>query len=176
MPIYKPTELMAFLGSLGINPKKALSQNVLIDGNIIRKIVQTANVQPQDTVLEIGPGPGSLTEALLDAGANVIAVEKDQTLAKALERFNQGSLKVFEQDILEFSFSDHLPKENSKKTKVIANLPYHLTTPILVFLIQENHYFSSLTLMVQEEVARRFTAKPGTKDYSSFTLFLNFFL
>jgi 16S rRNA (adenine1518-N6/adenine1519-N6)-dimethyltransferase len=174
MPIYKPSELMDFLQGLGVNPKKALSQNFLIDGNIIRKIVSKANVTEQDTVLEIGPGPGSLTEALLETGAHVIAVEKDKVLAEALERLKAPNrrLDVFCEDILEFAFEKYCA---DKKLKVIANLPYNITTPIIAKLIPRNDLFSSLTLMVQDEVARRFTAKPGTSEYSSFTVFLNFF-
>lgn len=175
MPMYKPSELMLFLESLGINPKKALSQNFLIDGNVIRKIIEIASVKEGDRVLEVGPGPGSLTEALLNQKAQVTAVEKDHVLALHLERFNQGFLKVVEQDILEFPLEQYFGNVGDQKVKVIANLPYHLTTPILVYLVQELRYFSSLTLMVQEEVARRFTARPGSKEYSSFTVFLNFY-
>ena len=175
MPIYKPTELRLFLDELGIFPKKGLSQNFLIDGNIIRKIVAAANVEPGDIVLEIGPGPGSLTQALLEAGARVIAVEKDQILAKALERLKDpsNSLEIFCDDILTFPLEAHLPA--GSKVKVIANLPYHLTTPIIAELISKRELFSSLTLMVQEEVARRFVAVPHTKEYSSFTVFLEFY-
>lgn len=173
--MYKPSELRLFLNELGIFPKKGLSQNFLIDGNIIRKIVATANVQPEDTVLEIGPGPGSLTQALLQTGARVLAVEKDAVLAHALTRLGSASqLKVVCDDILAFPL-EKLAQEGTNRLKVIANLPYHLTTPILVHLISQSHLFSSLTLMVQEEVARRFTAKPGHKDYSSFTVFLQFY-
>jgi 16S rRNA (adenine1518-N6/adenine1519-N6)-dimethyltransferase len=179
MPIYKPSELRLFLSELNISPKKVLSQNFLIDGNIIRKIVETAKVTADDIVLEIGPGPGSLTEALLDKGASVIAVEKDRVLSKALERLKlpERKLEIFCEDIMEFPLEEKISQllSNGKKAKVIANLPYHLTTPILVQLVQMNHLFSSFTVMVQEEVARRFTAKPGTSDYSSFTLFLNFY-
>lgn len=178
MPIYKPTELLTFLEKLGTNPKKSLSQNFLIDGNIIRKIVKAADVVPGDIVLEIGPGPGSLTENLLDAKAHVIAVEKDAVLAEALKRLQSDSRKldVFQADILEFPLDEICAKlAPGKKLKVIANLPYNITTPILAKLITKHHLFSSLTLMVQDEVARRFTAKPGTSDYSSFTIFLNFF-
>ena len=101
MAMYKPSELRLFLNELGIFPKKGLSQNFLIDGNIIRKIVQAAQVKPGDVVLEIGPGPGSLTQLLLEAGAHVIAVEKDTVLASALQRFKTDSnqLQVFCQDI-----------------------------------------------------------------------------
>lgn len=175
MPIYKPSELHLFLNDLGIAPKKGLSQNFLIDGNIIRKIVAAADVVPGDLVLEIGPGPGSLTQALLEAGAHVIAVEKDAILADALKRLktNTNHLEVFCDDILTFPIEEKLA--GKPKVKVIANLPYHLTTPILVYLLSKRHLISSLTLMVQEEVARRFTAIPDNKDYGSFTVFLRFY-
>jgi 16S rRNA (adenine1518-N6/adenine1519-N6)-dimethyltransferase len=179
MPIYKPSELHLFLKELGIFPKKGLSQNFLIDGNIIRKIVATAEVHAHDVVLEIGPGPGSLTQALLEAEVNVIAVEKDPILAQALDRLQTTppKLSVFCQDILTFPLQEVLSPllSDNQKAKAIANLPYHLTTPILTQLVPLRHFFSSLTLMVQEEVARRLTAQPGTPEYSSLTLFLRFY-
>lgn len=179
MRIYKPSELRLFLNQLGIFPKKGLSQNFLIDGNIIRKIVKSADVHAQDLVLEIGPGPGCLTQALLDEGAHVVAVEKDAILAEALKRFQTSSsqLKVFCQDILTFPLQNEIPNllQNGQKAKVIANLPYHLTTPILTQLCPLNNLFSSLTLMMQDEVARRLTAQPGTPEYSSLTVFLHFY-
>lgn len=179
MPIYKPSELRLFLTELNIFPKKGLSQNFLIDGNIIRKIVDTAGVTSDDVVLEIGPGPGSLSEELLATGADLIAVEKDTVLASALERLKapDRKLNVFCDDIMDFPIEETLAKHLSegKKAKVIANLPYHLTTPILAHLIKMRNTFSSLVLMVQEEVARRFTAQPNTSEYSSFTVFLNFY-
>lgn len=177
MPIYKPSELTTFLESLGISPRKGLSQNFLIDGNILRKIVHAAEVSTDDIVLEIGPGPGSLTELLLGAGATVIAVEKDVILAEALKRLDdKGKLQVHCSDIMEFPIREHFQKLlNGKKAKVIANLPYHLTTPILALLAPLHDIFSTLTLMVQDEVGKRFTANPGTSDYSSFTVFLEFY-
>jgi 16S rRNA (adenine1518-N6/adenine1519-N6)-dimethyltransferase len=179
MSIYQPSELRLFLNQLGIFPKKRLSQNFLIDGNIIRKIIMAAEVQSEDTILEIGPGPGSLTQMLLKTGAHVVAVEKDAVLAQALERLQTStqSLTIFCHDILTFPLKKELPHlmKEGQKAKVIANLPYHLTTPILAQLVPLRELFSSLTLMVQEEVARRFTAQPGTADYSSFTLFLRFY-
>lgn len=177
--MYKPSDLREFLDRLNIRPKKGLSQNFLIDGNIIRKIVETANVKPGDIVLEVGPGPGSLTEALLEAGATVLAVEMDPILARELERLkNQNkTLEIFCADILEFPIVSKVKPYLSKgqKAKVIANLPYHVTTPVLTKLVQHHEIFSSLTLMVQDEVARRFVGKPGTSDYSSITVFLNFY-
>ncbi len=179
MPIYKPSELRVFLDQLGIAPKKGLSQNFLIDGNIIRKIVAVSEVHPDDTILEVGPGPGSLTQALLDTGARVVAVEKDTVLAQALERLQTPAeqLKVFCHDILTFPLHEEIPRfmREERKAKVIANLPYHLTTPILTQLSPLRELFTSLTVMVQEEVARRLTAQPGTSDYSSLTIFLRFY-
>lgn len=179
MPLYKPSELTSFLQGLGISPKKSLSQNFLIDGNIIKKIISASDVHPGDIVLEIGSGPGSLTEALLEAGANVLAVERDDILAKALDRFKvEGkSLDIYCEDIMKFPVDEILvPKlKPGQKAKVIANLPYHLTTPIISHLIKMRNVFSSLTLMVQDEVAKRFTAHPNTSDYGSYSVFLNFY-
>lgn len=163
---------MIFLEGLGINPKKALSQNFLIDGNIIRKIVKEGQIGPEDLILEIGPGPGCLTEILLETGAKVIAVEKDFTLAAALKRL-KGDLQVFCEDILQFPLENYFSE--AKKGKVIANLPYNIATAILTKLVVKNHLLSRIIVMVQEEVARRITAKPGSKDYGSLTLFLNYY-
>jgi len=179
MGIYKPSELRLFLNELGIAPKKGMSQNFLIDGNIVRKIVTTAHVGPGDVILEIGPGPGCLTEELLNAGAQVIAVEKDYVLAQALQRLQTEDhrLHVFCEDFLLFALEKHLKQilPTGKKAKVIANLPYHLTTPILALLVRHHSIISSLTVMVQEEVGRRMTARPDTSEYSSFTVFLKFY-
>lgn len=179
MPIYKPTELHSFLNQMGIFPKKGLSQNFLIDGNIIRKIVAVSDVSANDVILEVGPGPGSLTQALMETGCRVIAVEKDEHLAKALERLQTSSqqLSIYSQDILTFPLEKELKGflKEGQKAKVIANLPYHLTTPILTQFIPHRELFSTLTVMVQEEVARRLTAQPGTPEYSSFTIFLQFY-
>lgn len=167
--MYRPSELRAFLDKLGIRPKRGLSQNFLIDGNIIRKIIHFADVTKDDLVVEIGPGPGALTKALLEAGAEVIAVEKDKTFAAHLPKHEH--LEVFYDDFLDFPLEKHL----RKKAKVVANLPYNITTPILSKLVPLHDKISSITVMVQKEVADRFVAKPGSKDYSSLTLFLNFY-
>ncbi len=178
MPIYKPTELRKFLDELGLRPKKGLSQNFLIDGNIIRKIAALTVVQ-DEVILEVGPGPGSLTEILLEKGATVIAVEMDTILGEALNRLQTEPprLTVHLADILKFPFEKELTPflKNGKKAKLIANLPYHLTTPILAKFLPRVDLFSSITVMVQEEVARRLTGQPGTENYSCFTLFVNFY-
>lgn len=172
MPLFRPSELIQYLREKGLQPKKGLSQNFLIDGNILKKIVQAADVQPGDRVLEIGPGPGALTQQLLLAGAELTAVEKDQGFAEALPDFVGQEIDVRCQDIMDFDL-DSLAGDS--KIKVIANLPYHLTSPILAMLTPRNDLISTVTVMVQDEVARRFSAEPGGKDYSSFTVLLDFY-
>jgi 16S rRNA (adenine1518-N6/adenine1519-N6)-dimethyltransferase len=173
MALYKPSTLRAFLEEIDAFPKKSLSQNFLIDGNIIRKIVTLAGVEPGDLVLEIGPGPGVLTEELLARGAHVLAVEKDRKFAKALTRLQTPDkrLTVIEGDILEQDLSKLL----KPKTKLVANLPYQITTPILTEFLPKNDFFESITVMVQKEVSARFIAKPSTSDYSSITVFVQFY-
>lgn len=177
MKIFKPSELQAFLKGLGIHAKSGLSQNFLIDGNIIHKIVLMADVRSGDHVLEIGPGPGALTEALLEKGAFVTAVEMDHIFARALMRLQtkDSRLQVINADILKFDLLDYLEKYKGKKHKVVANLPYHITTPILAGLLPLHQWIESLTIMVQKEFADRMIADPGTKNYSSFSVFLQFY-
>lgn len=163
---YQPSHLRKLLGELGIRPSKRLSQNFLIDGNIVRKIVHFADVKKGDSVLEIGPGPGALTEALLAAGAHVTAIEKDPRMVQLLSSL--PDLTLVEADILEYPLSD-------SSWKIVANLPYHITTPVLAHLIDFRHCIQSITVMVQKEVAERFRAKPKSKDYSSFSVFLQFY-
>lgn len=179
MPLYRPTELIAWLESIGATPKKGLSQNFLIDGNIIRRIVSAGEVAAGDGVLEIGSGPGALTEALLKAGADVVAVERDSTFAEQLKRLDPSGvqLRVCCDDILKCQLStvcapilNHQPS-----LKVLANLPYHITTPILIELIEAQLPITHIVVMVQEEVARRMTALPGSQAYGSLSLFLRFY-
>lgn len=164
----KPTELIAFLKEHDRHLKKSLGQNFLIDENILRKIIHSASIQPNDTVLEIGPGAGALTSLLLEK-AKVIAVEKDDFFADKLKRLS-GNLTVYQQDILKFDLSV-LPKN----VKVVANLPYNITTPILSSLIEHHEHFDSLVIMVQKEVGERITAKPKSKAYGSLSIFLQFY-
>ena len=163
------SELSQLLQELGTGPKKGLSQNFLIDPNIVFKILQTADVKPQEIVLEIGPGPGALTQQLLSSKAHVIAIEKDPIFAQSLHRLQTPDqrLTVICGDALEVDFS----KLNFDK--VVANLPYHITTPLLEKCFATN--FQSLTLMVQKEVADRIFAKNGTKEFGSLSLFATFY-
>ncbi len=161
MPIYRPKDLHR----LGHSPKRSLSQNFLIDGNIIRKTLKVAGIEPGDHVLEIGPGPGAITEQLLDVGAHVLAIEKDEKLAELL-RGKEG-LDVLCADALTFPFDVIKPR-----TKIVANLPYHITTPIIDRFIRHSKLISSMTLFVQHEVGLRICADADTREYSSFSLFV----
>ena len=179
MKISNPKTLIEFLTQHGLQAKKHSSQNFLIDGNIVRKILSEASVGPDDLVIEIGPGPGALTEALLETGCRVWAIEKDPKLAELLRRLcsDENRLKIFTVDFLEFPIEELVKAEllPGQKAKVVANLPYHITSPILTKLVPLHAIFSDLVLMVQKEVAQRCIAKEGGKDYSSLSLFLKFF-
>lgn len=165
------SELLPFLSQLNAAPQKALSQNFMIDANIVRKMADKAEIQKGDRVLEIGPGPGALTQELLQRGAQVLAIEKDRIFAAALNRLNElGSLTIHQEDVLDPSLLEIL--KNFQPHKVIANLPYHITTPILELLCAHFSSCSLALLMVQKELAQRLVARPRTKEIGSFTIFL----
>jgi len=170
--ISSPKTLLPYLATLGISPKKALSQNFLIDANIIHKLIDAACIEPGDWVLEIGPGAGALTEVLLAKGAHVIAVEKDPALARGLSHLQTEDkrLHIHCCDILDFPL-----QELGHKAKVVSNLPFHISSPILTRLVPLTDHFSTLTVIVQREVADRYVAKPGGADYSSIGVYLQFF-
>ena len=174
--LFRPSELYPYLQELGASAKKSLSQNFLIDGNILEKIIEAADVAPGDFILEIGPGPGALTQALLKRGAHVLAVEKDALFAKGLSKLQAKypDLEVLEGDFLNLNLSKLL-KEREKPCKVVANLPYQITTPILAKLFPLKEYVSTLTVMVQKEVGMRMVAREGSKDYSRLSLFTHYY-
>ena len=167
------SQLLTFLNRIDRRPNKRLSQNFLIDQNVGEKIVRTAAPVAGEIVLEIGPGPGALTSLLLEKGARVVAVEKDPVLAKELTRLQtpDGRLTVISDDFLTFDFSPLKPHRN---IKVIGNLPYHITTPILEKLFDARELFSTFTIMIQSEVATRMMASCGSKMFSSLSLFVQF--
>jgi 16S rRNA (adenine1518-N6/adenine1519-N6)-dimethyltransferase len=162
---------------LNVRPKKALSQNFLVDQNIVNKILEELSLQEGDYVVEIGPGPGVLTEALLEKNLHLLVIEKDEVFAKALHRFPNKNFQIFSEDFLDFPLEEVLEKflPPGKKCKVVSNLPYSCATPILAKLCKHHSFFSQLTIMIQKEMAQRFLGKIGTKNYSSFTVFLQFY-
>ncbi len=154
-------------------PKKRFGQHFLLDKNIIRKIVSAAHISEGDYVIEIGPGTGALTEGLLDAGACVLAVEVDRDMVGFLkEKF--PALEVINEDALKLSYAG-LSKERKGKFKVVSNLPYNISGPLLARFLSERAAFTQLVLMFQKEVAERLVARPGTKAYGTLSVFTQAF-
>lgn len=181
IPIGSPVRTQAIINRYFVKTKKNLGQNFLVDQNAIQGIVAAANIQKNDQVIEIGPGIGSLTEELLLAGAKVFAYEVDRSLPTILEnelphQINGQPLharfKLLLKDVLKANFSEDLSDffDLHKPVKVVANLPYYITTPIIFALAQSDLNFTSLTLMMQKEVAERLEAKPGTKAFGPLTI------
>lgn len=161
----KLSELDPFLKEKGLKPKKSLSQNFLIDANVLKKIVRTAEILPNDRVLEIGPGPGGLTKTLLEAGALVTAVEIDKKYAELLPlHISSSNLTVICKDFLEFT--------PSTSYTVVANIPYHISTPIIEKLADHIELFPKIFLTVQKEFAERMICK---KPSSASSIFIDFY-
>lgn len=157
------------------NFKKKFGQNFLQDKNIIRKIVEVAEPTKDDLVIEIGPGAGALTEELVKK-SNVLAYEIDKDLEETLNnKFESNNIKIIFDDFLNRDIKKDLEETKYNKLYVIANLPYYITTPIINKIIEEKVPVEKMVLMVQKEVGERFSAAIGTKDYSSITVFLNYF-
>ncbi len=162
------------LARLGHSPKRFLGQNYLIDGNIVRKSVELGAVAPGDTVVEVGPGLGTLTSALLAAGAEVFAVEKDATMAAhlrgTLSTEFPGKLHLIEEDAVEHPIAD-LPPERATNFKVVANLPYAISTPWMDAVLGGS-LPQRMVLMLQQEAAQRYVAQPGTKQFGAISIFI----
>lgn len=157
--------------------KKKFGQNFLIDGNIVRKIVGLANVNKKDLVLEIGPGLGSMTQVLAENAGFVIVVEIDKDLIPILgETMKEyDNVKIINGDILKIDVKTLIDevlseREELEKVKCVANLPYYITTPILMNLLELKSKICQITVMVQKELGQRLSAKPSTKEYGSLTL------
>ncbi|MCT1479490.1 16S rRNA (adenine(1518)-N(6)/adenine(1519)-N(6))-dimethyltransferase RsmA [Microbacterium sp. p3-SID336] len=161
------TEIRRLAAELDVTPTKKLGQNFVVDANTVRKIVQAARVQPGERVVEVGPGLGSLTLAILEAGAAVTAVEIDHRLAARLPQtvaehgVADGMLTVVDADALRVT---ELPGE---PTVLVANLPYNVSVPVLLHFLESFPYLQRGVVMVQAEVAERIAAKPGSKIYGS---------
>jgi len=157
----------------GIRASKKYGQNFLIDKSVLEKILEVSDIDKDSMVLEIGPGLGTLTRQLCERAGKVLAVEIDKDLIKALNinMSSYSNFKLINDDIMKLNLKELL-KENfgDNKAKVVANLPYYITSPIIMKLLEEKLNLSSITLMVQKEVAQRITASPGSKDYGVLTL------
>jgi 16S rRNA (adenine1518-N6/adenine1519-N6)-dimethyltransferase len=172
MPL-SPSATRELLARLGHEPKRFLGQNFLVDGNIVRKSLELARVQPGDTVVEIGPGLGTLTAALLDAGAEVWAVEKDRNLHAHLTETlakDQPRLHLLEGDAVDQPLAG-LPSGRAAGCKIVANLPYAIATPWLDGVLS-GPLPERMVLMLQQEAAQRYVAVPGTKAFGAISIFL----
>ncbi len=166
------------LNKYGMSAKKKFGQNFLIDSNVLDGIVEAAGVTKDDCVLEIGPGIGSLTQYLAEAAGKVVAVEIDKTLipvlADTLSEYN--NVTVINEDVLKVDIDAIIQKyNNGRPIKVVANLPYYITTPIVMKLFEIGAPMESMTVMVQKEVADRMVMGPGNKDYGSLSLAVGYY-
>jgi len=194
-----PQNTIQFLKMHGISAKKRYGQNFLIDPRVLTRILEGAEITKEDTVLEVGPGIGTMTQALCEKAGRVIAVEIDRDMIPILEENLEGyhNYEIINEDILKVdlqALSDRIAACNAdggkgnadgkeknadggslKRLKVVANLPYYITTPILMGLLESGVPLDSITVMVQKEVAERMQAKPGGKDYGALTLAVQYY-
>ncbi len=156
--------------------QKRFGQNFLIDGHVIEKIINAAEITKDDTILEIGPGIGTMTQYLAEAAGKVYAVEIDKNLLPVLSETlgEYDNVTVINEDILKVDIKS-LVGEGIENLKVVANLPYYITTPIIMGLFENHIPAKSITVMVQKEVAQRMQAKPGTKDYGALSLAVQYY-
>ncbi len=162
------------LKRFGIRMSKKLGQNFLIDEHVVKSIVDAADIKPGDAVLEVGPGIGTLTQGLAEAGANVTAVEIDRRLLEVLSKTLEGyeNVRIVHGDILRINVAETV---GAPRYKVVANLPYYITTPIIMGLLEARMPIDVLVTMVQKEVAQRMVASPGTKDYGALSVAVQYY-
>ncbi|MBJ7688800.1 16S rRNA (adenine(1518)-N(6)/adenine(1519)-N(6))-dimethyltransferase RsmA [Weissella confusa] len=173
--IATPVRTQAIMNQFGINTKKSLGQNFLTDINILKNIVAAGDVKDTDNVVEIGPGIGALTEQLARAAKQVVAFEIDDRLIPVLDHTMApyDNVTIVHNDILKVDLEKEFAKQFADTTaslKLVANLPYYITTPILMQVLQSGIHFDNIVVMMQKEVADRLSAETGTKDYGSLTL------
>ena len=186
--LINPQNTIQFMKEHGISAKKRFGQNFLIDRRILERITAGADITKQDTVIEIGPGIGTLTQALCEAAGYVYAVEIDKDMLPLLEEnlADYSNYKIINDDILKVDLDaliaesaaksgDDSTQDNAARIKVAANLPYYITTPIIMQLLESRLPISSITVMVQKEVADRMQALPGSSDYGALSLAVQYY-
>ncbi len=174
-----PKETIEILNKYRFVFQKRFGQNFLIDAHVLEKIMNAADINKNDFVLEIGPGIGTMTQFLCERAREVVAVEIDRNLIPILR---EDTLKAYEnltiinEDVLKLDLNRLIEERNGgRNIKVVANLPYYITTPIIMQLFEDHIPIDNITVMVQEEVARRMQAGPGTKDYGALSLAVQFY-
>lgn len=169
-------ETKRILTKYDLRAKKKLGQNFLVDGNIIKKIIDQINLSPEDAVVEIGPGIGAMTEVLLTKAEKVLCYEIDKGMVEVLlNELPQDKLIVKEQDFLKVDLQADLQNfREGQRIVIVSNLPYYITTPIIFKLLEEENNLDEFYFMVQKEVGLRLTGKPKTKDYNSLSVLIAF--
>lgn len=174
-----PKNTIEILNKYHIVFQKRYGQNFLIDDHVIDKIIAAADVTKEDTVLEIGPGIGTLTQYLCERAGKVIAVEIDKSLIPILENDTLSAydnVKIINGDIMKLDLNELIRTENDgRPVKIAANLPYYITTPIIMDLLEKDAPIESITVMIQKEVAQRMQTGPGSKDYGALSLAVAFY-
>ncbi|MDD6880167.1 MAG: 16S rRNA (adenine(1518)-N(6)/adenine(1519)-N(6))-dimethyltransferase RsmA [Firmicutes bacterium] len=177
MKLYEPSTIKKIREEYGFKFSKSLGQNFLTDKNIIDEIVYGAGIGQEDTVLEIGPGIGVITYEAAKLAKKVIAVEIDKSLlpilAETLSEYD--NVKVINEDILKLDINKLIEDEGMKNVKIMGNLPYYITTPIIMKILEEGVKASSITIMMQKEVADRIKAGPGTKAYGALSVAVQYY-
>ena len=172
-------ETKIILNKYNITANKKLGQNFLINDDVIEKIISSANIEQNDIIIEIGPGLGTLTKRLLEKASKVIAIEIDNKMINILnDRFKQcDNFVLINQDVLKTDLNKLISqyKNSFEKVKIVANLPYYITTPIIMKLLEEKLDIESITVMIQKEVAQRITADPGDKLSGAITYSVNYY-
>jgi len=173
-----PQNTIAVLQKYNFNFQKKFGQNFLIDTHVLDKIISSAGVAKEDMVLEIGPGIGTMTQYLCEAAREVVAVEIDRNLIPILQDTlsEYDNVEVINEDILKLDICELAERKNGgKPIKVVANLPYYITTPIIMGLFESRVPIDSITIMVQKEVADRMQSGPGSKDYGALSLAVQYY-
>ena len=171
--LYNETKFI--LNKYGIHANKSLGQNFLINNEVVSTIIESADISNKDLVIEIGPGLGTLTSRLLEKAGKVICVELDDRMISILEdRFKlYNNFELIHNDVLKVDLNkiieENLENSNLKTAKIVANLPYYITTPIIMKLLEEKLNIETITVMIQKEVADRLVALPGTKNAGAIT-------
>lgn len=174
-------ETKFIMNKYNITASKSLGQNFLIDSEVVDGIVDSAGVSKDDLIIEIGPGLGTLTSVLLERAGKVVCIELDKRMVNIIsDRFSlYDNFEVINEDVLKVQLNriieKNLKENNLKKAKVVANLPYYITTPIIMKLLEDKLNLTSITVMVQKEVAERLTEKPGGKESGAITYSINYF-
>lgn len=173
-----PQNTIEVLQKYNFNFQKKFGQNFLIDTHVLDKIISAADITKEDMVLEIGPGIGTMTQYLAEAAGKVIAVEIDKNLIPILEDTLSGydNVRVINEDVMKLDIPKLAKEENEgRPIKVVANLPYYITTPIIMGLFEKHVPLHSITVMVQKEVADRMQTGPGNKDYGALSLAVQYY-